>query len=435
MLDLRLIRESPDDVRRALERRGPDYLPAIDALLELDERRRSLLQTVEQQKADRNRASEDVARLKRAGEDASSLIADLKSLSEAIRALDQDVRDVEADIDHHLLRLPNLPAPDVPVGDEQANVTLRSWGSAPTFAFEPKPHWELGEALGILDLARGARIAGSGFPVFTADGARLVRSLVSFMIDLHTSEHGYVEVAPPYLVTASSATGTGQLPTLAEDMYVTTDGLYLIPTAEVPVTNLHAGEMLGLDELPKGYVAYTPCFRREAGAHGKDTRGLIRVHQFDKVELVRFAAADTSADEHERLLRHAETVLQRLEIPYRVVVLATGSGSKSPIASWCSPRVTLGLRARRLMTSRCGRQGSAPGWRRRAPATSPTFRRAVPTFGTDRRRAANRRSFTRSTRRGWRCRGRSSRCSRTIRRPMAVFASRRHWCRTSAANI
>jgi seryl-tRNA synthetase len=324
MLDLRLIRESPDDVRRALERRGPDYLPAIDALLELDERRRSLLQTVEQQKADRNRASEDVARLKRAGEDASSLIADLKSLSEAIRALDQDVRDVEADIDHHLLRLPNLPAPDVPVGDEQANVTLRSWGSAPTFAFEPKPHWELGEALGILDLARGARIAGSGFPVFTADGARLVRSLVSFMIDLHTSEHGYVEVAPPYLVTASSATGTGQLPTLAEDMYVTTDGLYLIPTAEVPVTNLHAGEMLGLDELPKGYVAYTPCFRREAGAHGKDTRGLIRVHQFDKVELVRFAAADTSADEHERLLRHAETVLQRLEIPYRVVVLATG---------------------------------------------------------------------------------------------------------------
>jgi seryl-tRNA synthetase len=212
----------------------------------------------------------------------------------------------------------------VPVGGEDANVTLRSWGAVPAFTFDAKPHWDLGAALGILDLPRGARISGSGFPIFTGDGARLVRSLVSFMIDLHTSEHGYVEVAPPYLVTEETATGTGQLPTLAEDMYVTTDGLYLIPTAEVPVTNLHAGEILGSAELPCGYVAYTPCFRREAGAHGKDTRGLIRVHQFDKVELVRFVAADASSDEHEVLLGHAEAVLQRLEIPYRVVQLATG---------------------------------------------------------------------------------------------------------------
>jgi seryl-tRNA synthetase len=324
MLDIRRLREDPDGVRAGLERRSPKFGPVLEVVLQLDENRRSLLQQAERLKAERNQASEEVARRKKASEDAAELLADLKRVSEAIRALDQEVRAVELQLEDHLLRIPNVPLAEVPEGDEGANVVLRTWGDPPRLAFAPKPHWELGEALGILDLPRGARLSGSGFPVFTADGARLVRALINFMLDLHTSEHGYVEVAPPYLVNADTARGTGQLPSLAEDMYVTADGLYLIPTAEVPVTNLHAGEILSADALPLGYVAYTPCFRREAGAHGKDTRGLIRVHQFDKVELVRFCAPDRSQDEHEMLLGHAEAVLRRLGIPYRVVMLATG---------------------------------------------------------------------------------------------------------------
>jgi len=324
MLDIRRLREDPDGVRAGLERRSSKWGPILEVVVQLDENRRSLLQQAEQLKAERNRASEEVARRKKVGDGAVELIADLKRVSDAIRTLDQEVRSVELELEDHLLRIPNVPLADVPEGDERANVVLRTWGSPPSFAFTPRPHWELGEALGILDLPRGAKLSGSGFPVFTADGARLVRALINFMIDLHTSEHGYVEIAPPYLVNADTARGTGQLPALAEDMYVTADGLYLIPTAEVPVTNLHAGEVLSADDLPLAYVAYTPCFRREAGAHGKDTRGLIRVHQFDKVELVRFSAADRSNAEHELLLGHAEAVLRRLEIPYRVVVLATG---------------------------------------------------------------------------------------------------------------
>jgi seryl-tRNA synthetase len=324
VIDRRLVRESPDAVRKALERRSASYGPVVDVLLQLDEKRRILLQQTETLKAERNRASEEVARRKREQQDASALIAELKGVSEAIKKLDDEVRGVEDELEAHLLRLPNLPAADVPEGDEDANIVLRSWGEPPSLSFAPRPHWELGETLGILDLPRGAKVSGSGFPVFTGDGARLIRSLVSFMIDVHTEEHDYVEIAPPYLVTAETARGTGQLPTLAEDMYCTSDGLYLIPTAEVPVTNLHAGEILRADQLPRGYVAYTPCFRREAGAAGKDTRGLIRVHQFDKVELVRFSPPERSPAEHELMLGHAEAILQRLGIPYRVVLLATG---------------------------------------------------------------------------------------------------------------
>jgi seryl-tRNA synthetase len=324
VIDLRLIRESPHTVRQALERRSAAYGSVVDDLLELDGRRRSLLQEVETLKAERNRASEEVARLKRDQRDASSLITRLKGVSAAIKELDNEVRAVEEELHAQLLRLPNLPGSDVPDGDESANIVVRSWGEVPSFDFEPRPHWELGEQLGILDLPRGAKISGSGFPLFTGDGARLNRALVSFMLDVHTTEHGYVEMAPPFLVTAETARGTGQLPTLADDMYVTADGLYLIPTAEVPVTNFHAGELLRADELPRGYVAYTPCFRREAGAAGKDTRGLIRVHQFDKVELVRFSQPAHSPDEHELMLSHACAILERLSIPYRVVILATG---------------------------------------------------------------------------------------------------------------
>ncbi len=324
MIDLRLIRESPDSIRAALARRGGEVGGTVDEVLRLDQERRALLKRVEKLKAERNRASEEVARRKRERAEAADLIAELKGLSDTVKDLDQQIRTVEAALEEQMLLLPNLPLTELPDGDASANAVVRSWGEAPAFGFTPKPHWELGEALGLLDLARGAKISGSGFPLFTGVGARLGRALVNFMIDLHTTEHDYLEVAPPYLVNRDAARGTGQIPDLEHNMYVTEDGLYLIPTAEVPVTNLHADEILKADGLPHGYVAYTPCFRREAGAHGKDTRGLIRVHQFDKVELVRFCQPETSPSEHEKLLGHAEAVLQRLEIPYRVVLLAAG---------------------------------------------------------------------------------------------------------------
>jgi seryl-tRNA synthetase len=324
VIDVRLIRESPDEVRGALARRGTDRGAELAEVRNLDERRRALLQQVEKLKAERNRASEEVARLKREKEDAADLIARLKTVSDTIKELDQQVRAVDSELEAQLLLLPNLPLPEVPEGDESANQIVRTWGEKPQFDFAPRPHWEIGEELGILDLRRGARISGSGFPLFMGKGAKLVRALVDFMIDVHTEEHGYTEVAPPYLVTRDSAQGTGQIPDLEDNMYVTEDGLYLIPTAEVPVTNLHRDEILAADELPRGYVAYTPCFRREAGSHGKDTRGLMRVHQFDKVELVRFSTPDSSPAEHEKLTGHAEVVLKRLGIPYRVVLLAAG---------------------------------------------------------------------------------------------------------------
>lgn len=324
MIDLRLIRESPDSIRAALARRGGDVGGTLDEVLRLDEERRSLLQRAEKLKAERNRASEEVARRKRERADAAELIAQLKGVSDTVKELDQQVRAVEAALEEQMLLLPNLPLAELPNGDESASTVVRSWGQAPAFGFAPKPHWELGEALELFDLPRGAKVSGSGFPLFTGMGARLGRALVNFMIDLHTTEHDYIEVGPPYLVNRDAARGTGQLPDLEHNMYVTEDGLYLIPTAEVPVTNLHAAEILKADALPRGYVAYTPCFRREAGAHGKDTRGLIRVHQFDKVELVRFCEPEASPSEHEKLLGHAEAVLQRLEIPYRVVLLAAG---------------------------------------------------------------------------------------------------------------
>lgn len=324
MIDLKWIREHPDQARAALARRGADAVNLVNRALDLDAVWRDRLQQVERLKARRNAASEEVAKLKRAGQDPSNLIAELKTLSDSVKQLDAEVRDLEDQLREVLLRIPNRPMEDVPDGDATCNRVVFSWGEPRRFDFEPKPHWELGQRLGILDLPRGAKVAGSGFPVFTRAGARLIRSLISFMIDIHTREHGYVEVAPPLLVNAASALGTGQLPDLEKNMYVTEDGLYLIPTAEVPVTNLHREEILSADELPKAYVAYTPCFRREAGAHGKDTRGLIRIHQFDKVELVRFCKPEDSAEEHQKLVDHAEAVLRRLELPYRRVLLAAG---------------------------------------------------------------------------------------------------------------
>jgi len=326
VIDLKRLRQDPDGSRAILlRRRDPAVAAVLDELLQLDRRRRELLVRVEGLKAERNSATEEVARRKRGGEPTDELMARLKASGDEVKALDAQLREIDAALDQRALSLPNFVLDDVPDGDASANTVIRTWGEAPRFDFVPRPHWELGAALGILDLPTGAKLAGSGFPLFRGLGARLIRALASFMLDLHTREHGYVEIAPPYLVNRASLTGTGQLPKFEEDLYATpTDDLFLIPTAEVPVTNIYRDEILDAAALPCGFVAYTPCWRREAGAHGKDTRGLIRVHQFDKVELVRFARPEESTAEHDRMTRHAETVLQRLAIPYRVLALASG---------------------------------------------------------------------------------------------------------------
>jgi seryl-tRNA synthetase len=326
VIDIRRLRQDPAGTRAILLRRGDESLgPAIDALLDLDRRRRDLLVRAEALKAERNAASDEVARRKRAKEPAEDLMERLRISGDEVRTLDLELRDLEATLDQHALAIPNLPVDEVPEGDASANRILRSWGAPPTLNFAAKPHWELGESLGLLDLPGGVKIAGSGFPLLTGWGARLVRALAGFMLDLHTREHGYLEVAPPYLVNRATLTATGQLPKFAEEVYaVPADDLFLIPTAEVPVTNIHRDEILESKDLPLAYVAFTQCFRREAFSHGKDTRGLIRVHQFDKVELVRLSRPEDSPAEHERMTGHAEAVLQRLGLPYRVVELAAG---------------------------------------------------------------------------------------------------------------
>jgi seryl-tRNA synthetase len=326
VIDLKRLRQDPEGSRASLlRRRDPALGVLLDELLGLDRRRRDMLVRVEALKAERNAASEEVARRKRSGEPADELMGRLKRSGEEVKQLDAELREVDAELDGRALGVPNFPLDDVPEGDASANRIVRQFGDVPRLGFPAKPHWEIGAALGILDLPTGAKLAGSGFPVLRGQGARLVRALAGFMLDLHTREHGYEEIAPPYLVNRATATGTGQLPKFEDDLYgLPADDLFLIPTAEVPVTNIHRDEILDGSALPKGYVAYTPCFRREAGAHGKDTRGLIRVHQFDKVELVRFCRPEDSPAQHELMTGHAETVLQRLEIPYRVVELATG---------------------------------------------------------------------------------------------------------------
>jgi seryl-tRNA synthetase len=307
-------------------RRGDPGLAAIlDDMLDLDRQRRDVLVRAEGLKAERNAASDEVARRKRAKEPADDLMERLKASGDEVKSLDGRLREIEAALDERALAVPNFPHEGSPDGDATANRVLRAWGTPPKLDFTPKPHWELGPALGLFDLPAGGKITGSGFPLFTGLGAKLGRALAGFMLDLHTREHGYLEVAPPYLVNRASLIGTGQLPKFAEELYACpADDLFLIPTAEVPVTNIHRDEILDAASLPAAYVAHTPCFRREAGSHGKDTRGLIRVHQFDKVELVRFARPEDSSAEHERMTGHAEAVLQRLGLPYRVVELAAG---------------------------------------------------------------------------------------------------------------
>ncbi len=323
MLDIRFIRDNIDLVKAAMANRNATV--DLDAVLALDNRRRAIVNEAEELKAGRNRVSRNIGQMIKEGKDPETVKAQVREMGDKIAAFDEELRDVEARLREGLLFIPNIPSETTPVGkDEKDNPVVRVWGGKKSFDFTPRPHWDLGEALGIFDFARGAKIAGSGFPLFKGAGAKLERALIQFMLDLHTSEHGYTEIAPPFMCNETAMTGTGQLPKFAEDMYtVALDGLYPIPTAEVPVTNMYGNEILDA-ELPILHTAYTPCFRREAGSAGKDTRGLLRVHQFDKVELVKFTTPETSAEEHEKLTADAERVLQRLGLHYRVVELCTG---------------------------------------------------------------------------------------------------------------
>ncbi len=324
MLDIKFIRNNVVRVKQAIQLKN-DHAD-IDRLLQLDTERRQILTEVEALKHERNRVSEEIGRLKQRQQDASHLISQMKAVAEQIKQMDDRVKVLDQQIYDILIRIPNIPHESVPIGqDASANLEVKRWGELPPKDFKAKPHWEIGEKLGIIDFAGGSRVAGSFFINYKGLGARLQRALIHFMLDLHIKKHGYTEVYPPFLVNRDSMFGTGQLPKLEDDMYVTSqDDLFLIPTAEVPVTNLLRDQILRGEDLPIYYTAYTPCFRREAGTYGKDTRGLVRVHQFDKVEMVKFVTPESSYDELEKLLQNAEEVLQLLELPYRVLALSTG---------------------------------------------------------------------------------------------------------------
>ena len=324
MLDLKLIREEPDLVRESQRRRGEDAA-VVDRILEIDARVRALKTEAEGLRAERNRGSAEIPRLRdRAARDTQ--IAAMRGLGDQISALERETADAETALRDILLAVPNIPAPSVPQGkDDSENVVVRTWGTPRAFDFPPRPHWEIAEALGIADFDRAGKIAGPRFYVLVGSGAHLERALINFFLDLHVTEHGYTEVWPPYLVKGDCMVGTGQLPKFADDMYkVEGEDLYLDPTAEVPVTNLYRDEILEAGRLPISLVGYTACFRKEAGAGGRDNRGMIRVHQFEKVELVRIVRPEESAEHHEELTRNAEAILQRLELPYRVMLLCTG---------------------------------------------------------------------------------------------------------------
>ncbi|MEZ0344519.1 MAG: serine--tRNA ligase [Caldimicrobium sp.] len=326
MLDLKLIREKPEWVKERLKTRGEDY--PIEEVLRLDEKRRALIQEVEALRHERREKSEEIGRLKRAGKEelAKALSQEVKGLSERLKNLEEELKNIEKELFDTLSRIPNIPHESVPYGEsDRDNVVVKKFGEPPAFSFQPRPHWELGEILGIFDFERASKITGSRFTVYYREGALLERALINFMLDLHIKKHRYTEVLPPFIVNEASMFGTGQLPKFREELFkLEAWDYYLIPTAEVPVTNLHRDEILPEEALPLYYTAYTPCFRAEAGAYGKDIKGIVRQHQFNKVELVKFTTPETSYEELESLLLDAEEVLQLLELPYRVVVLCTG---------------------------------------------------------------------------------------------------------------
>jgi len=324
MLDLKFVRSNPEIVKEALGKRGNKG--SLDEFLKLDEQRREKLVLVEQLKNRRNTVSQEVGKLKKEGKPADEIVIEMRQVSQEIKDIDDQLRGIEEELQAILLSIPNIPDISVPIGkSENDNIEIRLWGEPTKFDFEPKAHWDIGEALDIIDFERGAKVTGARFSFYKGLGARLERALINFMLDLHTSQHNYIEVFPPFIVNQESMQGTGQLPKFAEDMFkLENTNYYLIPTAEVPLTNLYRQEILDGDKLPIYHVAYSACFRAEAGAAGRDTRGLIRQHQFNKVEMVKFCHPDTSFEELEKLVLNAEKVLQLLELPYRLINLCSG---------------------------------------------------------------------------------------------------------------
>ena len=324
MLDLKFIRSNPDSMKEMLKNRGYDL--DISVFESIDQKRREILPTLETLRHKRNMVSQEIAVMKKSGEDASNVIAEMKEVSSEIKGKESELSRIEHELNPLLMVIPNMYHESVAIGvDEKDNPVIRTWGEIRETDFDPLPHWEIGERSGILDFTRASKIAGARFALYRGPGAMLERALINFMLDIHTKEHGYTEVLPPVLVNADSMTGTGQLPKFKEDLFkVEGWDLYLIPTAEVPVTNIHREEIIQEEELPIYYVAYTPCFRSEAGSYGKDTRGLIRQHQFNKVELVKFCRPEESYEELEKLTNNAEEILKRLGLPYRLVSLCTG---------------------------------------------------------------------------------------------------------------
>ena len=327
MHDIRLLRDQLDVLREGMRRRGKleEFAPLLERAESLERERRASITEQEAAQARRNKLTQEVAQLRKAGGDATALMAEARAVGESISSLDERRAAAEAAVQQLMYELPNINLPEVPEGGEDHNTVVRTWGTPRSDGATIKPHWEIGEALGVLDLPRGAKISGSGFVVYRGAGARMVRALMNMMLDVHTDEHGYEECWVPLVVNRTSMTGTAQLPKFEDDMYaLKEEDMFLIPTAEVPVTNLYRDEILDAADLPKGLCAFSACFRREAGSAGKDTRGLLRVHEFDKVELVRYATPETSLQELEKLTGHAEVILQRLGLPYRVVLLAAG---------------------------------------------------------------------------------------------------------------
>ncbi|MEG1502002.1 MAG: serine--tRNA ligase [Synergistaceae bacterium] len=324
MLDIKWIREHSEETRKMLKNRNNTF--PLDQFLALDTKRREELAKVETLKEKRNAGTKEVAVLKKSGQNADELMDEMRLIGDEIKVLDDEANKIQEELDLLALSIPNRPHESVPIGiDENFNVEIRRWGEPKEFDFTPKPHWDLGEALGIIDFENGVKLAESRFSILKGNGAKMERSLMNFMLNLHTGEHGFTEIAPPVLVNSKTMQGTGQLPKFAEDLYrCVNDDLWLIPTAEVPLTNIHSGEILNESDLPKYYCAYTPCFRREAGSYGRDMKGILRQHQFDKVEMVKLSVPEKSYDELEHMTNCAEKVLQLLEIPYRVICLSTG---------------------------------------------------------------------------------------------------------------
>ncbi|MBT20211.1 serine--tRNA ligase [Candidatus Poribacteria bacterium] len=329
MLDLKFIRENPDIVEASLKHRRADI--SLSRLLDADRQWRYTQTEADKLRNYQNNVSKEIAELKRSNQNASDKIAEMKNISQKIKEFNNQAQSLKAEIDKTLMEIPNIPHETTPIGSSESdNPEIKRWGKQPNFDFEPKPHWEIAEALDIVDFRRGSKIAGNNFLLYKGIGAKLERALINFMLDLHTNKHGYTEISPPFVANRPTMTGTGQLPKFESDMYRCDhdqenpeNDLFLIPTAEVPVTNIFANEMLSGANLPINYTAYTPCFRREAGSYGRETRGMIRLHQFDKVEMVKFTTPETSYDEHESLLTNVEAVVQALSLPYRVITLCT----------------------------------------------------------------------------------------------------------------